>query len=173
MRPVRADRRLDPAQGHRRRQVQVPVRGRHVPRRARQRRGLQERAERARCRAERQPRGVPGLQDRAVLHEVAPGRERRQVQGRQLPDQGRRHRPGAEEQRQVPGRGQEGHLRRLGDGHVEDLRRQQGRGDRHSRLRHGRQAAQRRQHDLHRGRLQQGGGRGHEGLTAGPGPTAP
>ena len=38
-------------------------------------RGLQERAERAGRGAERQPRGLPRVQDRAVLDEVPPGRE--------------------------------------------------------------------------------------------------
>ena len=52
------------------------------------RRGLQERAQRPGGRAERQPRGVPRVQDRDVLGEVAPGGVRRQVQGRLLPDQG-------------------------------------------------------------------------------------
>ena len=41
----------------------------------RQRRGLQERAERTGRGAERQPRGVPGVQDGAVLDEVPPGRD--------------------------------------------------------------------------------------------------
>ncbi len=72
LRPVRADRRLDREEGHRRRHVQVPVRRRHVHRRQGQRPGLQERAERPGRRAERQFRGVPRVQDRAVLDEVTP-----------------------------------------------------------------------------------------------------
>jgi hypothetical protein len=161
LRPVRAGRRLDREERLGRRQVQDPVRRRHVHRQQGQRRGLQERAERHGCRAEHQPRGVPRVQDRALLDEVPPGRDDRHVQGRLVPDQGREHGPRPEEQQGLP-EGREGrHLRQVGAGHVRHVR--QERGDRHADPEDGRQGADLRRYEPadDRGHLQHGA---HGGL---------
>ena len=59
--------------------------------------------------------------------EVPPRGDHRHVQGRLVPDQDREHRPGAQEQQGLPEGRQGRHVRPLGAGDVEEVRRQQGR----------------------------------------------
>ena len=168
--PLRAGRRRHRREGHQGRQVQGLVPPGHVPRRQPPGHRLQERAQRAGRLPQRQPGRLPEVQVRAVLEGVPPGRARRgQVRRRQLPDQGRRHRPGAQGERRLPEGRQGRHVRPVGAGGLQGLRLRQGRqehpDDQAQRQGSGHADPAGHVGTVQRGRLQLPGGQGTEEVT--------
>ena len=127
LRRLRADRRRDRREGHRGRQVQGSSTSAPPSSTTTQGRRLEERAERAGRGAERQPGGLPEVQDRAVLQGVPPRRDRRQLRQDDVPLKVADTVPALKGNADVPEGRQERHVRPVGAGDVRGLR--QGRRD--------------------------------------------